>query len=109
MPNTRARELRVNSTDTERRLWSLLRDRRLDGHKFCRQVPIDSYIADFACFEHMLIVEADGGQHADNQYDQRRTSWLQCQGWRVVRFWNSEILRTPQDVAASILRSLEEG
>jgi very-short-patch-repair endonuclease len=57
----------------------------------------------------MLIVEADGGQHADNQYDQRRTNLLQSQGWRVVRFWNNEILRTPQDVAATILRSLEEG
>jgi very-short-patch-repair endonuclease len=107
MPNPRARELRVNSTDAERRLWSLLRERRLNGHKFRRQVPIGSYIADFACFESMLIVEADRGQHADNPYDQRRTNWLQSQGWCVVRFWNSEILRNPQGIAATILQKLE--
>ena len=109
MPNPRARELRVNSTDAERRLWSLLRDRRLDGYKFRRQYPVGSYIADFACLEHMLIVEADGGQHADNQNDQRRTNWLQSQGWRVIRFWNDEILRNPQGIAAAILQSLAEG
>jgi very-short-patch-repair endonuclease len=107
MPNPRARQLRVNSTDAERRLWSLLRDRRMGGYKFRRQCPIGPYIADFACFEHMLIVEADGGQHADNPNDQRRTNWLQAQGWRVIRFWNDEILRNPQGIAAAILQNLE--
>jgi very-short-patch-repair endonuclease len=105
MPNPCARELRVNSTDAERRLWSLLRDRRLDGHKFRRQYPVGSYIADFACFEQMLIVEADGGQHADSLNDERRTNWLQSQGWRVIRFWNDEILRNPQGIAATILQN----
>jgi very-short-patch-repair endonuclease len=106
MLNPRARQLRTDMTDAERRLWSLLRNRRLDGHKFRRQHPIGSFIADFACLERMLIVEADGGQHADNPDDQRRTDWLRGHGWRVVRFWNNDILRNPDGVAAAILQSL---
>jgi very-short-patch-repair endonuclease len=106
MLNPRARQLRTDMTDAKRRLWSLLRNRRLDGHKFRRQHPIGSFIADFACLERMLIVEADGRQHADNPDDQRRTDWLQGQGWRVVRFWNNDILRNPDGVAAAILQSL---
>jgi very-short-patch-repair endonuclease len=94
-------------TDAERRLWSLLRDRRLGGHKVRRQHPVGPFVADFACLERMLIVEADGGQHADNPADQRRTDWLQSQGWRVVRFWNNDVLRNAEGVAAAVLRLLD--
>ena len=107
MLNPRARQLRTDMTDAERRLWSLLRDRRLGGHKFRRQHPVGSFIADFACLERMLIVEADGGQHADNPDDQRRTDWLRSQGWRVVRFWNNDVLRNSDSVATAILQSLD--
>lgn len=108
MPNLYARRLRIDMTDAERRLWSLLRGRRLGCHKFRRQHPVGPFIADFACFEKMLIVEADGGQHADNPDDQRRTDWLRRQGWRVVRFWNNEILRNSEGVAEAILQALAE-
>jgi very-short-patch-repair endonuclease len=109
MTNSRARQLRTASTDAERRLWSLLRNHRLDGHEFRRQHPIGLYIADFACAERMLIVEADGGQHADNPADQRRTELLQGQGWRVARFWNNDILRNTEGVAAAIRQALDSG
>jgi len=109
MTNSRARQLRTDSTDAERRLWSLLRNRRMDGHKFRRQHPIGPYIADFACVERMLIVEADGGQHADNPADQRRTELLQGQGWRVARFWNNDILRNTEGVAVAIRQALDSG
>src|SRR5258707_449744 len=84
-----------HSLDAERRLWSALRDRRLDGYRFRRQCPIGPFIADFACTRERLIVEADGGQHSDSNTDDRRTAWLQNRGWRVLRFWNNEILRNP--------------
>ena len=107
MTTTHARELRSSMTDAERRLWSLLRNRRLDGCKFRRQHPIGRYVADFACVERMLIVEADGGQHADEPADQRRTDWLNSQGWRVIRFWNTDILRNTEGVVTAIREALE--
>ena len=94
-------------TDAERRLWSVLRDRRLYGYKFRRQHPVGPFVLDFACIEHRLAVEADGGQHADNAADQRRTAWLDREGWRVLRFWNNDILDNPTGVADSILRALD--
>lgn len=106
MANAKARQLRVAMTDAERRLWSLLRDRRLDGHKFKRQYPLGPFILDFACIEHHLVVEADGGQHVDNVDDERRTAWLERQGWRVLRFWNNDILANPRGVAEAILQAL---
>ena len=107
MAQRKARELRVTMTDAERRLWSALRGRRLQGYKFRRQHPIGPYIADFVCVEHRLVIEADGGQHADNADDQRRTVWLQRRGWRVVRFWNNDILANPEGVQDVIWRALE--
>jgi len=92
MPSERARELRQDSTDAERRLWSALRDRRLRGYRFRRQHPIGEFIVDFACTRHRLVVEADGGQHSDNEADGSRTAWLEAEGWRVMRFWNNEVL-----------------
>jgi very-short-patch-repair endonuclease len=107
MANSKARQLRGAMTDAERRLWSALRDRRLEGYKFRRQYPLGPFVLDFACIEHHLIVEADGGQHADNSSDQRRTAWLESQGWRVLRFWNNDILANTAGVADVILQTLK--
>jgi len=88
-----ARSLRANQTDAERRLWQLLRSRQLNGLKFRRQHPVGPYIVDFCCLEQRLIVELDGGQHADaTRNDEVRTHWLSLQGYRVLRFWNHEAL-----------------
>jgi very-short-patch-repair endonuclease len=73
-------------TDAERRLWSVLRDRRLGGYKFRRQHPFGPFVLDFACVAHHLVVEVDGGQHADSESDRNRTAWLEGQGWRVIWF-----------------------
>ncbi|HYB57668.1 MAG TPA: endonuclease domain-containing protein, partial [Alphaproteobacteria bacterium] len=94
MAERNARQLRIDMTDAERRLWSALRGRRLEGYKFRRQHPLGPFIVDFACLEHRLVVEADGG-HADSDDDRRRTAWLERRGWRVVRFWNNDILANP--------------
>jgi very-short-patch-repair endonuclease len=107
MPNLKAKELRKASTDAERKLWSLLRDRGLDDYKFRRQHPIHPYVVDFACVEKRLIVEADGGQHADSLADERRTAWLNAQGWTVIRFWNDEILKNSAGVYDEIVRALK--
>jgi very-short-patch-repair endonuclease len=89
----RARSLRFDSTRPERRLWRALRDRRLGGWKWKRQVPRGPYIVDFLCVEAALVVELDGGQHADQQaYDDRRTAFLEAQGLRALRFWNGALL-----------------
>jgi len=94
-------------TDAERRLWSVLRSRRLLGYKFRRQHPIGPFIADFACIGHKLIVEADGGQHDESATDKRRTAWLKREGWRIVRFWNNDILANPAGVGEAIVQALE--
>ena len=104
MVNHRARTLRRDMTDAERRLWAALRHRRLRALKFRRQHPIGPFIVDFACIEHRLIVEADGGQHADNEDDARRTMWLENRGWRVLRFWNNDIPTNPEGVQEAILQ-----
>jgi len=92
-PRTRtfARTLRRRQTEAERRMWLLLRDRRFDGVKFRRQVPIGPYIADFVCFEARLIVELDGSQHAESARDAIRDKWLQDDGYRILRFWNGDL------------------
>jgi very-short-patch-repair endonuclease len=106
MPIERARQLRQDATDAEQRLWSALRDRRLSGYRFRRQYPIGRYIADFACTRHRLIVEADGSQHADSDADRARTAWLEGQGWRVLRFWNNDVLANTDGVVETILKEL---
>ena len=89
----RARGLRQTMTDAERKLWYHLRNRHLSGHKFRRQHEIDHYIVDFACTAAMLTVELDGGQHIGQQeYDERRTRHLEAKGYRVLRFWNNDVL-----------------
>jgi very-short-patch-repair endonuclease len=99
----RARTMRCEPTEAERRLWYALRDRRMQALKFRRQVPIGAYVVDFVCFEHRLIVECDGFQHADNLRDGRRDDWLRAQGFVVVRFWNHEILHERENVLNTIL------
>ena len=98
--------MRRAPTDAERALWRLLRDRRFSGYKFRRQTPLGPYIVDFLCFQERLIVEADGGQHADNPRDHDRDAWLVAQGFRVRRFWNIEILTQPEMVADTLWRDL---
>ncbi|EIM00488.1 endonuclease domain-containing protein [Rhodanobacter denitrificans] len=100
----RARGLRQAMTDAEQKLWFHLRNRKLNGHKFRRQHEIDHYIVDFVCSEAMLIVELDGGQHAEQVgYDERRTRYLQAKGYRVLRFWNNEALMNIESVLGVIL------
>ena len=103
----RARELRRVSTDAERKLWQTLRDRRLAGVKFRRQVPVGPYVADFVCWDAKLIVELDGGQHADRStQDERRTRYLESRGFRVIRFWNADLKENADAVVAMIARAL---
>ncbi|HEX9275225.1 MAG TPA: DUF559 domain-containing protein [Casimicrobiaceae bacterium] len=99
-----ARELRRSETDAERKLWHFLRDRHLGGQKFRRQHVVGPYIAD-SCVERGLIVELDGGQHAEQQrHDARRTEFLVARGFKVIRFWDNEVLTQMEAVLESILR-----
>ena len=91
----------------ERRLWKLLRDRRLAGLKFRRQVVLGRYIADFICFRHRLIVEADGPQHEDRAEDAARDDWLRGQGFRVLRFPNQQIENHGEQVVSAILAAAD--
>jgi very-short-patch-repair endonuclease len=101
---SRARDLRGRDTRAEARLWNSLRDRRLEGWKWRRQVPIGPYIVDFLCLETNLVVELDGGQHAEQvAYDARRTAYLEKQQLRVLRFWNSQVLENCHGVCLTIL------
>jgi very-short-patch-repair endonuclease len=109
MANNRARTLRQNLTDAERRLWFHLRRKQLNGHRFRRQVPIGPYIADFVCFEAKLVIEVDGGQHNDDaEKDARRTALMESQGYRVLRFWNNEVLGNTDGVLETIRRLLAD-
>ena len=103
----RARELRLRETDAERLLWYYLRDRRLCGIKFRRQHPIGPYYADFASPERRLVVELDGGHHSGRSvYDSVRTACLTDQGWRVIQFWDDEVLLQPSVVIEAILMAV---
>jgi very-short-patch-repair endonuclease len=103
----KARELRRSETDAERKLWRFLRDRQLGGYKFRRQHPVGLYIVDFACIERGLIVELDGGQHAEQRrYDARRTEFLATQGFKVIRFWDNDALTQTDAVLEMILHEL---
>jgi very-short-patch-repair endonuclease len=103
----RSRRLRGSMTVAEQKLWSMLRKRQIGGFKFRRQHPLGSFILDFACLEAKLVIEVDGGQHADQQdYDKQRTDWLQRQGYHVIRFWNNEVLNDIEAVKEAIWRKL---
>jgi very-short-patch-repair endonuclease len=98
-----ARHLRKNMTDAERRLWWELRHRQMAGCKFRRQAPVGPYIADFVCFEERLIIELDGGQHAErSEEDATRTGWFVEQGFAVLRFWNHQVLEELDGVLEAI-------
>lgn len=105
-----ARRLRRDMTDAERQLWQRLRRNALGVH-VRRQAPIGPYIADFVCFDRRLVVELDGGQHAQPgqvAYDAERTAFLERAGFRVLRFWNNDVLTNPDGVLETIRRALEQ-
>jgi len=98
-----ARTLRGSTTEAENRLWYFLRDRRFSGAKFRRQVPIGPYVVDFLCVSASLVVEADGGQHAERiAHDEARTNYLASQGYRVIRFWNNDVMNNIEGMMAAI-------
>jgi very-short-patch-repair endonuclease len=101
-----ARSLRRNCTDAERIMWRLLRDRRFSGMKFRRQVPIGPFIADFASVDHRIVVELDGGQHADSLHDWRRDRFLKAERWRVVRFWNNDVMKNREGVLQNLQQAV---
>ncbi|MGH8121440.1 MAG: endonuclease domain-containing protein [Rudaea sp.] len=102
-----AKGMRRGPTDAEAALWRKVRAGRLGGFKFKRQHSIGSYIVDFVCFERRLILEVDGGQH-ERSTDAKRTDWLEEQGFRVLRFWNNEVLTNMDGVLEAVLRVLSQ-
>jgi very-short-patch-repair endonuclease len=104
----RARRLRRDATDAETALWHRLRSRRLNGHKFVRQEPIGPYTVDLICRERRLVIEVDGGQHAGNPRDGVRDKWLVGRNYRVLRFWNNDVLGNMAGVLETIAIALEE-
>jgi len=110
MPSTRARQLRSNPTEAEKRLWSTLRLKQIESHRFRRQVAIGPYIVDFVCFDRRLIIEVDGGQHDSRIVpDDARMAWLERQGFRGLRFWNNEVLGNIEGVYEIIVAHLAGG
>ncbi|EHK74065.1 hypothetical protein SM0020_30747 [Sinorhizobium meliloti CCNWSX0020] len=103
----RARGLRQSDNDAEALLWSELRDRRLNGFKFVRQVAIGPYFADFACRDERLVVEVDGSQHQIGSGDARRDKFMVMNGWSVLRFWNTDIFNDRAAVLETIVAVLE--
>ena len=103
-----ARRLRRAATDAERRLWYRLRSRQIDGAKFVRQERIGPYVVDFVCRERRLIIEVDGGQHATDPRDAVRDAWLFERAYRVLRFWNNDVLANTAGVLESIAAALSE-
>jgi very-short-patch-repair endonuclease len=102
----RARTLRARMTNAERKLWFALRDRRFASFKFRRQVPVGPFIADFICYSARIVIEVDGGQHADSAVDRRRDSWFAANGFLVLRFWNNDVLSNLEGVLTSIVDAL---
>jgi len=105
-----AKELRNNSTDAERHLWRYLRSSQLEGAKFRRQQPIETYIVDFVSFDKRIVVELDGGQHGeDMEYDGQRDACLRRNGFDVLRFWNNEVFENIEGVLEVIRQRCLEG
>ena len=101
-----ARKLRSQMTDAERKLWFALKDRRFQSFKFRRQVPVGPYVADFLTFESRLVVEVDGGQHAESDRDAKRDRWFAESNFRVMRFWNNEVLSNLEGVLTVLAAEL---
>jgi very-short-patch-repair endonuclease len=102
----RARRLRRDATDAELKLWNRLRARTTNGFKFVRQEPIGPYFVDFLCRQQRLIIEVDGGQHATDRRDAVRERWLVARGYRVLRFWNNDVLGNVDGVLEVIADAL---
>ena len=108
-PTARSRELRQNATPAERRLWARLRARQVTGVRFNRQFPIGPFICDFVSRGANLIIEVDGGQHEANaEADRRRAAYLKSEGYRVIRFWNNDVLENTDGVVEVIERVLRD-
>ena len=104
----RARRMRKYFTDDELRLWQLLRNRNLKAFKFRRQHPLGPYVADFVCLEKRLVIEVDGGQHQQQSgYDAKRTAKLETAGYRVLRFWDNDVLSRSENVMQAIYNALD--
>jgi len=102
-----ARRLRVNQTDADNVLWNRIRNRQIDGHKFMRQEPIGGYICDFVCLEASMVIELDGSQHVTQApYDTNRDTFLRSTGFRVLRFWNADVLSQTNSVVETIYEAL---
>jgi very-short-patch-repair endonuclease len=101
-----ARRLRVNQTNAETVLWNRIRNRQIDGHKFVRQQPISGYVCDFVCREKLLVIEVDGGQHNESAADAIRDRRLNEEGYRVIRFWNNDVLGNIEGVLLTIQSEL---
>ncbi|MEW6029539.1 MAG: endonuclease domain-containing protein [Chloroflexota bacterium] len=103
-----ARELRKETTPAEKKLWACLRPMRKDGVRFRRQHAIGMYIADFCAPRRKLIIELDGSQHLEQEeYDKERTNFLESQGYKVIRFWNKDVMNNIEGVILSIENELE--
>lgn len=100
-----AKILRKRPTDAEKRLWRYLRGKQLEGFKFRRQEPIGNYVADFVCYEKRVIVEVDGSQHSSEK-DRERDKWFGGQGFKVLRFWNNEVLKNTEGVWEVIRKTM---
>jgi crossover junction endodeoxyribonuclease RuvC len=108
MSTTIVRTLRRDATDAEKRVWHLLRSRQASA-KFRRQQSIEGYVVDFVSFEHRLVIEIDGGQHGDmDEYEQRRTRCLEANGFRILRFWNNDVMENPEGVFDTIVAAIRE-
>src|SRR5262245_34450263 len=103
----RARELRDAGNIAEAKLWNELKDRKLAGYKFVRQLPVGPFFADFMCRRKRLVVEIDGGQHAESDADCRRDEFMRARGISVIRFWNTDVLKSLTEVCETILADLE--
>ncbi len=101
-----AKHLRCHMTESENKLWRRLRAHRLNGEKFRRQQPIGTYVVDFVHFGARLIVEADGGQHNDTPHDEKRDAWLRERGFKVMRFWNNEIMGNLDGVLVTVMAAV---
>jgi very-short-patch-repair endonuclease len=100
-----AKTLRKRSTDAENLLWKHIRAKRLQGLKFRRQEPIGKYIVDFVCYERRVIIELDGGQHnVDIDKDEERALWLKNRGFKILRFWNNDVLKKIEEILEVILK-----
>lgn len=106
MPSPNARKMRKNPSEAEKALWRQIRNGQVHGHRFRRQCPVGPYIVDFACLAMGLIIEIDGSQHLNSSNDVERDAWLRSVGYRVLRFWDNEVLNKMDGVLERIVEEL---